>query len=62
MSSSLDSRTSAAVIITAGRMPEDPAVGAAQIFPMEALTSDVENALAMRRFMVSPQIDRPFLR
>jgi len=48
-------------INAAGNIPEAPAVGAATILPIEALTSIVENAIAIAKVTSSPQKDLPFL-
>ncbi len=58
--SSLDlPNRSATVMVTAGRMPQAPAVGAAQMRPMEALTSEQERARAIILFIKSPEMVLP---
>ena len=47
------------VIIVAGMIPADPAVGAATILPMAAFTSDVDRAKAIAMAGVSPRTDLP---
>src|SRR6056297_350815 len=46
--------SSTTVIIPAGIIPLDPAVGAAQILPIEALCWEVENAFIIALFKASP--------
>ena len=47
------------VIMVAGIIPELPAVGAATILPMAALTSDVDRAMAIAMDGVSPRTLSP---
>lgn len=47
--------SSATVNTAAGKIPQAPAVGAAQIFPMDAFTSEQESARAIAFARVSPQ-------
>src|SRR5659263_470029 len=53
-SSSVLFNFSPAVIITAGSIPQEPAVGAATILPIAALTSEQERALAIAFIINSP--------
>ena len=51
---SLARKRSAAVSSTAGRMPQAPAVGAAQMRPIPAFTSLEEKAIAIMWLMSAP--------
>jgi hypothetical protein len=53
-SSSVFPHFSPTEISTAGTMPQEPAVGMAQIFPMAAFTSLQDKALAITVFMNPP--------
>ena len=59
-SSSEQPNFSFAVRSVPGRMPQEPAVGAAQMRPMEALTSEQESAFAITRLRKLPQSELAF--